>query len=95
MTFGQNLKSLRIKANLTQYDIASYLSISLGRKNIERAHKCVGTGMIITTIISIFLSVVSLLFIIFRKDNCSYHDLLSYSKVIDYHYIELDDEKKK
>ena len=39
--------------------------------------------------------IVSLLFIIFRKDNCSYHDLLSYSKVIDYHYIELDDEKKK
>lgn len=39
--------------------------------------------------------IVSSIFIIFRKDHSSYHDLLSYSRVIDYHYIELDDEKKK
>ena len=39
--------------------------------------------------------IVSVIFIVFRKDHCSYHDLLSYSRVIDYHYIELDDEKKK
>ena len=41
---------------------ASYLSISLGRKNVERAHKCVGTGMMITTIISIVLTIISLVF---------------------------------
>ena len=38
---------------------------------------------------------VSIGFIVFRRDHCSYHDLLSYSRLIDYHYIELDDEKKK
>ena len=39
--------------------------------------------------------IISALFIVFRKDNSSYHDLLSYSRLIDYHYIELDDGIKR
>lgn len=41
---------------------ASFLSICAGRKDIERAHKCVGTGITVTTIISIFLSLICLTF---------------------------------
>ena len=41
---------------------ASYLSICSGRKDAERAHKCVGTGIVVSTGISILLSVVCLIF---------------------------------
>ena len=34
---------------------ASYLSICSGRKDTESAHKCVGNGILLTTIISIVL----------------------------------------
>ena len=37
---------------------ASYLSICSGRKDTERAHKCVGSGIVATTLISIVLMVV-------------------------------------
>lgn len=37
---------------------ASYLSICSGRQDAERAHKCVGTGITVTTIISLVLAVV-------------------------------------
>ena len=37
---------------------ASYLSICSGRKDTESAHKCVGTGIVVTTIISIFLLII-------------------------------------
>ena len=36
--------------------------------------------------------IVSFAMIIFRKDNSSYHDLLSSTIMIDNHYIELDDQ---
>ncbi len=45
MTFGQNLKSLRIKANLTQYDIASYLRIS--RQSISKWEQDISLPLII------------------------------------------------
>ncbi len=41
---------------------ASYLSICSGRQDSERAHKCVGTGITVSTIISLVLAVVCLLF---------------------------------
>ena len=39
---------------------ASYLSICSGRQDAERAHKCVGTGITVTTIISLALAAVCL-----------------------------------
>ena len=41
---------------------ASYLSICAGRKDSESAHKCVGTGIVLTIIISICLLVVCEIF---------------------------------
>jgi putative MATE family efflux protein len=41
---------------------ASYLSICSGRQDSERAHKCVGTGITVSTIISLVLAVTCLLF---------------------------------
>lgn len=41
---------------------ASYLSICSGRQDADRAHKCVGTGITITTIISLVLAVICLIF---------------------------------
>ena len=41
---------------------ASYLSISSGRGDGESAHKCVGTCITVTTLISIVLTVLSLIF---------------------------------
>ena len=41
---------------------ASYLSICSGRKDADLAHKCVGTGITVSTIISVALSAVCLLF---------------------------------
>lgn len=40
---------------------ASFLSICAGRKDGERAHKCVGTGITVTTLISIVLATVGLI----------------------------------
>ena len=41
---------------------ASYLSICSGRKDADMAHKCVGTGITVSTIISILLAAVCLAF---------------------------------
>ena len=41
---------------------ASYLSICSGRQDSELAHKCVGTGITVTTIISIVLAAICLCF---------------------------------
>lgn len=41
---------------------ASYLSICAGRKDRESAHKCVGTGLVSTTIISIVLAIICYIF---------------------------------
>ena len=41
---------------------ASYLSICSGRKDAELAHKCVGTGITVSTIISLILAAVCLCF---------------------------------
>ena len=41
---------------------ASYLSICSGRKDTESAHKCVGNGIVLTTIISILLLIVCEIF---------------------------------
>ena len=41
---------------------ASYLSICAGRKDSDRAHKCVGTGITVTFIIGVVLAVVCELF---------------------------------
>ena len=41
---------------------ASYLSICSGRQDSERAHKCVGTGITVSTIISVVLAAICLLF---------------------------------
>ena len=41
---------------------ASYLSICSGRQDSERAHKCVGTGITVTTVISLVLAAVCLAF---------------------------------
>lgn len=41
---------------------ASYLSICSGRQDSDRAHKCVGTGITVTTIISLVLAAVCLVF---------------------------------
>lgn len=41
---------------------ASFLSICSGRNDSEMAHKCVGTGITVSTIISVVLSVVCLIF---------------------------------
>ena len=40
---------------------ASFLSICAGRQDAERAHKCVGTGITVTTIISIVLAAIGLI----------------------------------
>ena len=42
---------------------ASFLSICSGRKDTERAHKCIGTGITATTIVSIVLTVICIVFI--------------------------------
>lgn len=39
--------------------------------------------------------IISVGFILFRLDHASYHDLLSSTRMIDYHYVELDDTRKK
>ena len=39
--------------------------------------------------------IISVGFMIFRSDHASYHDLLSSTKMIDYHYVEIDDTRKK
>ena len=41
---------------------ASYLSICSGRKDSELAHKCVGTGITVSTLISLVLAAVCLIF---------------------------------
>lgn len=41
---------------------ASFLSICSGRNDSDRAHKCVGTGITVSTIISILLAAVCLIF---------------------------------
>ena len=41
---------------------ASFLSICAGRKEPQRAHKCVGTGISVTLLLSIVLSVICLVF---------------------------------
>ena len=41
---------------------ASFLSICSGRDDSDRAHKCVGTGITVSTIISVLLAVVCLIF---------------------------------
>lgn len=41
---------------------AAFLSICAGRKDEESAHKCVGTGIVSTTIISIILCIICLIF---------------------------------
>lgn len=41
---------------------ASFLSICSGRKDSENAHKCIGTGIIVTSIISIILLIVCQIF---------------------------------
>ena len=41
---------------------ASFLSICAGRQDSENAHKCVGTGISTTVVISLVLTVISLLF---------------------------------
>lgn len=41
---------------------ASYLSICSGRQDSDRAHKCVGTGITVTTIISVVLAIICLIF---------------------------------
>ena len=41
---------------------ASYLSICSGRQDAEQAHKCVGTGITVTTLISLTLTLLCLLF---------------------------------
>lgn len=41
---------------------ASFLSICAGRKDSQRAHKCVGTGITVTTLLSIVLTVICLIF---------------------------------
>lgn len=41
---------------------ASYLSICSGRQDAQRAHKCVGTGITVSTIISLVLAAVCLCF---------------------------------
>ena len=56
---------------------------------------------IIILLIEVFLSVfsfgipilISFGFILFNKNKNSYHDILSSTRVIDYHYVELDDTK--
>ena len=40
---------------------ASFLSICAGRKDADRAHKCVGTGITVTSLISIVLAVIGLI----------------------------------
>ena len=41
---------------------ASYLSICAGRKDADSAHKCVGTGITITLLISIVLALLCEIF---------------------------------
>lgn len=41
---------------------ASYLSICAGRKDTESSHKCVGSGITVTLIISIILAVICIIF---------------------------------
>lgn len=41
---------------------ASFLSICAGRNDSDRAHKCIGTGITVTTLISITLAAVCLIF---------------------------------
>lgn len=53
--------------------------------------------LLIEVLLSIFSFGVPILisfgFVLFNKNKCSYHDILSSTKVIDYHYVELDDSK--
>lgn len=45
---------------------------------------------------SLFLgAIISVLMIMFRKDNRSFHDIFANVKMIDYHYVKLDDQLHK
>ena len=55
--------------------------------------------LLIEVILSLFSMglpiLISIGFILFRLDHASYHDLLSSTRMIDYHYVEIDNLKKK
>ena len=55
--------------------------------------------LLVEVILSLFSMGVPLFisvgFIIFRSDHASYHDLLSSTRMIDYHYVEIDDTRNK
>lgn len=66
---------------------ASFLSICSGRKDTERAHKCIGTGITATTIVSIVLTVICVVFIepLMRLFGASHQTLtlsVDYFKII-------------
>ncbi len=66
---------------------ASYLSICSGRKDTESAHKCVGSGIVVTTIISVILSLVCLIFseplmILFGASDNTLNLSVEYFKII-------------
>ena len=86
-TIGQKVMNLAL-VNSIDYSIPSmtqiiFRAIIIFIIEVYLATYCLG----LTTLISVG-------FIVFRKDHCSYHDLLSATRMIDYHYVELDDTRK-
>lgn len=55
--------------------------------------------LLIEIVISLFSygipAIISIGFIILTKDKVSFHDKLSATKLIDYHYVEIDDKRKE
>lgn len=67
---------------------ASFLSICAGRGDADRAHKCVGTGITVTTLISLVLAVVCLiwarpLMILFGASEQTVDMAVEYFRIVD------------
>ena len=66
---------------------ASFLSICAGRGDADRAHKCVGTGITVTTIISLILTTVGLLWArplmaLFGASEQTLHMAVEYFRIV-------------
>lgn len=87
-TVGQHIMNLSL-VNVDTNEPASKAQVffrSIIILLIEGFLSIVGVGLPI---------IVSVGFILFNKNKMSYHDILSTTKLIDYHYVELDDKRKE
>lgn len=87
-TIGQKVLNLAL-VNSENYEVPTRTQIAF------RAFIILIVEMYLASFCYGITILISVGFIIFRKDKCSYHDMLSATRMIDYHYVELDDMVNK